>query len=1281
MATKVKRQLKAKGCQLSRSLSRLELLSAQNENEDSLSEALAVVVDQSKSMESLQDELFGLISEDEIEKELEAWTELEERKIQLISQTKRLMKKESGSHITSAETVKIAHLEPIKIPKFSGQAAQYEQFRAAFKVFVDENRQISMMEKMIRLRGYLEGEAFQAVEGLTFSESDYQAALRILDKRFGGQDRQMKERLRALRSQNPIEPGDGNAMRRFADVLTATILSLKNMGDEHEIFSETLFEDVFRKLPERDRQGFISESVRNGEKMNLVSLEPWLQARSEIAKLSSDFCDPIDPREPVRTLGARHAGGPSASESRAGKTFKDQMKKRKCELCSQEAHSLEKCQRFKNMTPDERWEVVKKQRRCFGCLDKNHHTAECNRATRCQCNRFHHRLLCARINDRASGQAVQDQPRVATSGSAANQFRVALRTIPVIISHKGRELRATAFLDGGSDTSYLRQSTAEALGISSEVESLQISTLGGKIQSLKTQHADITIKDTEDGALNKLHVCTLPVVCRDLEVIQWPTEKEQWNHLRDVPFQESGAEVDLLIGSDHPELHEVLERRSGGTGRPVAERTPLGWTCVGPVGGRGQMPGQTRTGAHAVTVSDEPGLDNLLRQFWENDGLEAMPYSNLLTTEEKRAVKCAEETLQLKDGRYEVGVPWKGQTPVLKQISNNKKAALSRLQSLEASLLKKPDLREKYEAVIATNLKKGYIRKLEEPDLALQSEACWFIPHFPVVREDKQTTKVRFVMDAAFKVGGRCLNSEMLTGPKLQKDIMDLLVKFRRRPVALVGDIKEMFSQILLKEQDRCFHRFLWRDMECEREPDVYESTRLIFGARASPFLAQKVLMHHAEREQETFPVAARIIKEETYVDDVMTCLETEEEAKNAREELTKMLREGGFTIRRWCSNRSASLDGVSEEDKVAINPESSGLPTTKIMGIQWNAQADEFVYDISSPKRIVYTKRGVLSKVCTIFDPIGFLAPFTIRAKIGIQRCWQEGIGWDESMPAELEKSWRDWFQEVEELRLISIPRCLRPDRSDIREVALHTFTDASEKAFGAVTYIRYIFSDGSISVAFVAAKTRVTPLSATSIPRLELMGAHVGVRLSQKLAVALQIPILEHHFWTDSMNVLSWIKSESRQFKPFVANRVACIQEVTCPSQWRHVPGDLNPADDASRGLSAVQLTSVSRWFTGPEFLHHDPSGWPERPLVASAPESDKEKRKVRMSFPAQQLQAVVDENKFSSLKRLLRITAWVTRFTRNCRLACQERKSGPLTAEELQETERYWVRVTQQ
>ena len=203
-------------------------------------------------------------------------------------------------------------------------------------------------------------------------------------------------------------------------------------------------------------------------------------------------------------------------------------------------------------------------------------------------------------------------------------------------------MQVTAFLDGGSDTSYLKQDLADALEITSATEPLQIATLGGQVQYLKTKHADIMVKDTEEGPLHRLHVCTLHEVCKQLEVINWTREKEKWDHLRDIPFQETGTEADLLIGSDHPQLHAVLERRSADVGCPIAERTPLGWTCVGPMRGQSQISSQVRTGAHTVTVPEEAGLDRILRQFWEIDSFQSMPDNqSSLTAEEKRAVARA----------------------------------------------------------------------------------------------------------------------------------------------------------------------------------------------------------------------------------------------------------------------------------------------------------------------------------------------------------------------------------------------------------------------------------------------------------------------------------------------------------------------------------------------------------------------------------------------------------------------------------------------------------------
>ena len=154
--------------------------------------------------------------------------------------------------------------------------------------------------------------------------------------------------------------------------------------------------------------------------------------------------------------------------------------------------------------------------------------------------------------------------------------------------------------------------------------------------------------------------------------------------------------------------------------------------------------------------------------------------------------------------RYEIAIPWKEETP---SIPDNKEDAEKRLYSLEKSLLKKPEVAQRYKDAMNANIDKGYVRKLK-PEEAHDGPS-WYLPHFPVVREDRETTKVRIVFDSAASCKGTSLNNTMLTGPKLQRDVLEVLLRFRQKPVALVADIKEMFSQVVLAENDRRYHRFL----------------------------------------------------------------------------------------------------------------------------------------------------------------------------------------------------------------------------------------------------------------------------------------------------------------------------------------------------------------------------------------------------------------------------------------------------------------------------------------
>ena len=237
-----------------------------------------------------------------------------------------------------------------------------------------------------------------------------------------------------------------------------------------------------------------------------------------------------------------------------------------------------------------------------------------------------------------------------------------------------------------------------------------------------------------------------------------------------------------------------------------------------------------------------------------------------------------------------------------------------------------------------------------------------------------------------------------------------------------------------------------------------------------------------------------------------------------------------------------------------------------------WEAERDVFTFQVQQPliNDKAPTKRHVLSAIASLFDPLQFSAPFTVRAKVLMQEIWMAGVDWDEELPENLRVKWEKWVSELPQLSNVAIPRCLR--RAHPENIELHLFSDASNDAFASVVYLVCRYQDSSPSSRLIASKCRVSPVKAMTIPRLELMGAVLSSQLAQN--ILLVISVYRTIFWTDSENVWYWVRNQRREFKPFVANRIGEIQRTSSPEQWRHLPGTVNPADLPTSGLSAMAL-----------------------------------------------------------------------------------------------------------
>ena len=361
-----------------------------------------------------------------------------------------------------------------------------------------------------------------------------------------------------------------------------------------------------------------------------------------------------------------------------------------------------------------------------------------------------------------------------------------------------------------------------------------------------------------------------------------------------------------------------------------------------------------------------------------------------MAADEEKAVKLVQDSIKYKGGRYEVGIPWKGDP---KCLPDNYYMAVKKMMNTERKLSWDVKTANECNQIIEGCINKGYVKILEKDPESENNK--WYLPQFAVIKPDKETTKTRIILDASAAQDGTSLNNFIYQGPKLQRDLVNVLLRFRRYPIAIVGDISEMYLQVKIKEEDRSMFRFLWRYFDEKKSPVIHEFTRIMFGMNAAPFVVQYVVRHNAEKHQTEYPLAAETILESTYMDDTMDSTKTEDNAINLYEELKKLWNLCGMKPHKWLSNSRKVLGRIPIEERAKkIDIKDNILPSTKTLGIVWMAEEDTFTFLSNNVHDdFNYTKRNFLKKISTLFDPLGLLAPFTIRLKLLMQETWSAGI------------------------------------------------------------------------------------------------------------------------------------------------------------------------------------------------------------------------------------------------------------------------------------------------
>ncbi|XP_049282087.1 uncharacterized protein LOC125763242 [Anopheles funestus] len=307
-------------------------------------------------------------------------------------------------------------------------------------------------------------------------------------------------------------------------------------------------------------------------------------------------------------------------------------------------------------------------------------------------------------------------------------------------------------------------------------------------------------------------------------------------------------------------------------------------------------------------------------------------------------------------------------------------------------------------------------------------------------------------------------------------------------------------------------------------------------------------------------------------------------------------------------------------------------------------------------------TKQNLLRILMSIYDPKGLLGLFLMYLKVLLQEIWRSGIGWDQELPDQLAEKWLIWQRVLPDVHKVRVRRCYRAATSIRAGVELYVFCDASESGMAAIAYWRFE-EDGVVEYSLIGSKTRVASMRFISIPRLELQAAVIGARLAATIVNSHRLNISRTVFWTDSRNVLSWLRSDHRCYNQFVAFRVGELLETTEVEQWRWIPTKLNVADDGTKWTKTPDLAPTSRWFNGPSFLWGSESLWP-------AVESPSNIQTPLKNYPHMVQEPIINFHRFSKWRRLLRTVAYVVKFITNVRRVIRRVVilGEPLTQEEL-------------
>ena len=676
-----------------------------------------------------------------------------------------------------------------------------------------------------------------------------------------------------------------------------------------------------------------------------------------------------------------------------------------CAFCQDTQHRLHGCPKFIAKTLAERREFVKENKLCYGCTKPGHSAKDCRHRHSCNtCKGKHPTCLhdenyvkgerskpwetISPSNTHRTDPATTAMSHAVTTGQSTNTSMI----VPVWVSSKNNsqtEKLVYALLDTQSDTTFVDEEVSKTLKVDSCPVTLKLTTMIGCDTIVKSQR----------GYESPIHIDLPPAYtknCIPVNRTHIPTSEtaRQWNHLSTIvdkiPLLQD-CEVGLLIGYNCARAMAPRDVISGGNEEPYAVCTDLGWSIVGCSSPCLDAPSVARrcfriavkelppvTPADAICVLESDFKDA------KEDGKTVSQEDILFLDKLKTGIRKNSQ------GHYEMPLPFKERP----KLPDNRQLAVVRLNHLKRKLSRDERYKEQYIKFVEDVIEKGDAEEVH--DGGKEGEK-WYVPHHGVYHA-KKPDKLRVVFDCSAKYKGTSLNDHLLTGPDLMNNLNGVLLRFRLHSTALMCDVERMLHQFHVSKMDQDYLRFLWwRKGDLSAQPQEYRMKVHIFGAASSPGCANYGLKYLATENRDLYPLGSQFIMRDFYVDDGVASMDSTEKAIQLAQEARELCALGGLRLHKFVSNDRAVLESIPSSERASdikdLNLTFDDLPAERALGIQWHIESDCLKFNVNLKDQPA-TRRGILSMVASLYDPLGFFRPILANRKRSAAGNVQTGNG-----------------------------------------------------------------------------------------------------------------------------------------------------------------------------------------------------------------------------------------------------------------------------------------------